>query len=94
MSQVNRSAIYTAILQRNSLRREAKLPSLDVRQTYLSEVAKAEWRAIVEAHYDRVAGEILSEQRRKYLDWGNSWGGRLALRLMTEKALRERYLQQ
>jgi hypothetical protein len=40
-----------------------------MKETFEREVARAEWRAIVEAHYDRIASEILAERRAGNPDW-------------------------
>ncbi len=49
------------------------------------------WAEIVEQHWSEVEEEILREKLREREDWGVSAGGRLALRLLTAQALRERY---
>ena len=87
---MDRSAIFTHILARNALRREAKLPTLKVRAEYERLVEIARWREIVDAHYERVSDELLAQFREKTPGWGHSAGGRLALHLLTTKALRER----
>jgi hypothetical protein len=94
MDRIDRASLFTSILERNALRREAKLPLLPVRETFETEVRIAEWHAFCEQHAQAVWDEILGEKRRTYADWGNSAGGQLYLRVMTTKALRERFAQQ
>lgn len=90
---MTKEAVARRIWDRNSLRREAGLPLLPVKETFEREAARAEWRAIVDVHYDWVSSGILAERLKRDSDWGSSWGGSLALRLTMEKTLRERYLQ-
>ncbi len=66
---MTKEAFARRIWERNSLRREAGLPLLPMKETFEREVARAEWRAIVEAHYDRIASEILAERRAGNPDW-------------------------
>jgi hypothetical protein len=91
---MDRSAIFSGILERNELRRAAQLPPLPVRETYEREITAAEWRSFCDQHAAFVRDQILAERRATYPDWGNSAGGQLALGLLTEKRLRERFGQQ
>ena len=88
---MDRQQILETLYQRQALRREARLPALDITAEYHHAVATARWAEIVAQHYERVEAEILREKRRERADWAVSSGGRLALRLMTMKTLRERY---
>ena len=88
---MDRTAIFTEVLCRNALRREVGLPRLDVRAEYHRAVQVARWREIVHEHYEFFAEDVLRERRSNNPDWGNSAGGRLALHLLTQQALRERY---
>jgi hypothetical protein len=49
------------------------------------------WRAIVAEHWAEVETEILTEKRQEKPDWGVSVSGRICLRLLVEKTLRERF---
>jgi hypothetical protein len=91
---MDRAAIYSDLCRRNALRKEAKLPLLNVHAEYRRLVEVQRWAEIVEQHWEVVEAEILAEKRRERSDWGISAGGRLALRLLTLKTLRERYCDQ
>ncbi len=94
MKRIDRAQVLTTVLKRNALRREAMLPLLPVKETVEREVRAAEWRAFCEQHAKAVWDQILAEKRRGYPDWGNSAGGRMALRLMTGKILSERFARE
>lgn len=86
---IDRSAIFTNILARQALRREARLPLLDVRAEYRRAVAQALWRLHVEKHLDEVREEILARQRAKHdAQWPSSWGGRMGFSIMVQQALK------
>lgn len=88
----DRAAIFADILGRNQLRREAKLPLLDVRATYAREVEQGLWRAHVEQHQATVRVEVWSRYRAKHgPDWGFSAGGRWAVAAEVHKLLRARF---
>ncbi len=91
---MNKASIFSSILKRNELRRTAQLPLLPVRETYEREITAAEWRSFCDQHAAFVRDEILAERRAAYPDWGSSAGGQLALGLLTEKRLRERFCRQ
>lgn len=88
---VDRAEYFTLICRRNALRREAGLPLLDVRREVEHMASVAYWRAIYADHYASVEEEVLAELRARNPDWGDSAVGRLALRLLTAKRLRERF---
>jgi hypothetical protein len=94
MDRVDRAAIFTSILKKNALRREAQLPVLPIRETFRKEVLAAEWRLFCQEHAQSIWDEILAEKRRTYADWGNSAGGMLALHLLTTKVLQERFARE
>lgn len=93
---VDRGAIFTSILARQALRIEAKLPRLDVRTEYRRAVEQAlrraeevRWQRHAELHLDQVREEILARQRASHgAEWPSSWGGRMLLSVMVEKALK------
>ena len=88
-SPVDRSAIFTSILHRQALRREAHLPLLDVRAEYGRAVGFALWKAHVERHYERIRAEVLSSRRAKHGEgWGLRVGGRWVVEYETTRALR------
>ena len=59
----DRAAIFTGILARNALRREAQLPQLNVRVTFESEVDRALWVEHVLDHLETVQAEVLRVER-------------------------------
>jgi hypothetical protein len=93
---VDRSAIFSTILARQALRRDAHLPLLDIGSEYRAAVAQALrareqtlWQRYAELHHDRVRGEILARQRAKHgPEWPSSWGGRMALSILVQRALK------
>ena len=91
---IDKAAIFSAILRKNALRREAGLPEWPVRKTYEKEVRGAAWREHVEEHGARVHAEVLSRQRAKFgADYPQSAGGRMAVYHMVGKVLRKRFAQ-
>lgn len=88
-----RAAIFTDILARNALRREARLPLLDVRTTFDREVKYAEWVAHVVEHEEAARAEVLRDQRRRHgADYPQSTGGRWAVSILTTQALRRSFV--
>lgn len=86
--EIDRAAILAEVYKRNHLRIEAKLPRLDVRAEYEHAVRVRAWRLHIDRHHDRVRSEILAAQRARHGEgWGLSWGGRMALTILTRKAL-------
>lgn len=86
--EIDRGAILAEIYRRNALRIEAKLPRLDARAEYVHAVRVRAWRLHVDRHHDRVRAEILAQQRARHGEgWGLSWGGRMALSILTRRAL-------
>ena len=86
---VDRGAIFSNILARQALRREARLPLLDIGSEYRRAVEQALWRVHVEKHLDEVRAEILVQQRAKHgPEWPSSWGGRMVLSVMVQQALK------
>lgn len=89
---VDRAAILTSILNRQAVRREARLPLLNIRAEYERAVEQARWRAHVEEHGETVRAEALAELRFRHgPQFGNSVGGLWAVRLRTEKRLRDMF---
>lgn len=92
---VDRGAIFSAILARQALRREAHLPLLNIGAEYRTAVTQAFrrveevlWQRHAELHQDRVRGEILARQRAKHgPEWPSSWGGRMVLSILVRRAL-------
>lgn len=86
---IDRGQIFSAILARQALRREAHLPLLDIGREYRTTVDRALWRQHCEKHLDRVQKEILARQRARHgPEWPSSWGGRMGLSIMVQQALR------
>lgn len=91
-TDIDRVAILAEIYARNRLRIEAKLPRLNIRQVFDDAIAVRAWRIHYDRHHDRLRAEILAQQRAKFGDgWGYSVGGRWALNILTERALRAIY---
>ena len=90
-AMVDRQRILETLYHRQSLRREARLPMLDIPGEYRRLVEVERWKQIVEKHWVGVEEEILRERRATKPDWGVSASGRMCLRLLVEKTLRERY---
>lgn len=88
----DRGAIFSDILRRQALRREAQLPLLDVRAEYERAVERVRWRTHVERYGEAVRAQVLAELRTKNgPQFGGSVGGLWAVRLRTEKRLREMF---
>lgn len=86
---VDRAAIFTSVLKRNALRREAHLPLLDVRVTYERELAQALWRAHANEHYEAVRAEVVARLRARFgPKWGFSAGARWHVEIETDRELR------
>jgi hypothetical protein len=95
MDQINRAAIVLNLCRRNQIRREARLPSLDIKAEYKHVIAVAEvarLRAIREPYQAQVRAEILNEMRA--IDgphWPSDSGGRWMLMGLVRKAVLERF---
>ena len=72
----DRGAILTNILIRQNLRREAKLPLLDVRREYERIVEQARWREHVDQHYEEGRAQVLRDYRERLGSEMLSAGGR------------------
>ena len=91
-SSVDRVAIFADILARNALRREVKLPTLDVHRVYRREVEQALWREHVERHHEATMVTVLHELRAKQgPNFPQSAGGRWAVNALVAKALKESF---
>lgn len=89
---IERAAIFTAVIKKNALRREAGLPELPVRDTYRRNVDDASWHEFTRQHGARVRAEVLAKQRARYgADWPTSGGGRTAYSCLVAMALAERF---
>lgn len=85
-------AIFSNILRRQALRREAQLPLLDVRAEYERAVEQARWRAHVETYGDAVRAQVLAELRAKNgPQFGYSIGGLWVVRLLAAKRIRQMF---
>ena len=92
---IKRASIFTKILTKNTLRREAGLPELPVRETYRRDVDHASWREYSHEHGARIRAEVLAEQRARYgADWPTSGGGGMAYSCLVAKALAESFAAQ
>jgi hypothetical protein len=88
---LDRAAIFSSILTRNALRREAHLPLLDVRGSFKREVRQALWREHVEQHHETVRAQVLRDFRERLGSDMLSAGGRWAINAMTHKTLVESF---
>lgn len=89
---IDRAAIFSTILRRQALRREAQLPLLDIRAEYERAVEQALWQAHVEEHGETVRAEVLAELRAKHgPQFGQSVGGLWAIRILTGRRLAEMF---
>lgn len=92
---IDRAAIFTAILKKNALRREAGLPELPVRVAYDKEIEHASWCEYAKEHGARVRAEVLAGLRARYgADWPTSGGGRMAYSCLVAKAMAESFAVQ
>lgn len=87
-TDIDWSAILTEIYARNRLRIEAQLPRLNIKAELEHAVLVRAWRQHLDRQHDRVRSEILAAQRARHGEgYGLSWGGRMALNVLTRRAL-------
>ena len=95
MEQIDRAAIFLNLCLRQKLRREARLPLLDLKGEYLAGIAIAEAaqrRAIRQQYVPEIKAEILSRMRAIHgATWPRDLGGRYKLGALVDKLLRERH---
>jgi hypothetical protein len=95
MEPVDKAAIFEELCRRNQMRREARLPLLDLRAEYRHMVIIAEakrLRAIRKPYEAQLRAEILNYYRAIYgPHWPSDSGGRWMLMGLMRKALSERY---
>ena len=88
---VDKAAIFAELTQRNALRREAKLPLLNLRAEFVHAVEVAAWREACQKHTDDIARikiEALADLRRRYGDsFGYSVGGHWAISIEVFKRI-------
>jgi len=89
---MDKDALLSEIHRRNEIRREAKLPILDVDRELEFAVNDALWREFLETcerhagDRARIRAEFVAERRAKDgPDWGNSAGGRWVIEHHTTK---------
>ena len=87
----DRAVIFSDLLARNALRREAQLPPLDVRHEFRLAVERSLWAEHVERHHAEVRARVLDDLRRRLGQEPSSTGGRWAISSLTLKALRESF---
>lgn len=89
---IDRAAILTTIWDRQALRREARLPLLDIKAEYERAVEQALWSAHVRKHYAALKKEVLAElQARHGPQFGGSVGGWWAVRLLAAQRLQKMF---
>jgi hypothetical protein len=95
MEPIDHSAIFLNLCRRNQIRREARLPLLDLKVEYRHEVIIAEakrLRAIRKPYEAQVRAEILNHYRAIYgPHWPSDSGGRWMLMGLVRKAVLERF---
>jgi hypothetical protein len=92
-ARMDKAAIYTEIMRRNALRREAGLPALDVTAEYRHAVAqaeRAEFQAICDRHrdlWDEMLTTVTQELRAKRDNpsFGNCMGSRIMIRVIARE---------
>ncbi len=95
MEQIDRAAIFLNLCSRNQMRREARLPMLDLKAEYDHEVTIAEAaqrRAIRQQYVPEVKAEILSRMRAIHgATWPRDLGSRYYLGALVNRTIFERY---
>jgi hypothetical protein len=94
---VDKAAIFSAVLERNALRRAAHLPLLDVSLEYRRAVAEAEWREherLCSSHADALArcrDEAIAHWRARFGPGFDplGFGGRVVVARETSRRFRE-----
>src|SRR4028118_694373 len=95
MGTVDKAAIFAELCRRNQMRREARLPLLDLKAEYRQAIQLAEakrLRASRKPYEAQVRAEILNQYRAIYgSHWPSDSGGRWKLMGLVRKALSEQY---
>ena len=95
MEQIDRSTIFLNLCLRQKIRREARLPLLDLKAEYRHAIIIAEakrLRAIRKPYEAQVRAEILNQYRAIYgPHWPSDSGGCWMLMGLVRRALVERY---
>ena len=92
LQTIDRATIFSTILSRQALRREAHLPLLDVRAMYQRAVEQALWQRHVELHLDQVCQHVLARQRVKHgAAWPTSRSGWMVLSALAQQELEEKF---
>lgn len=86
---IDRAAIFKTILDRQALRRAARLPPLDVPKLYRRAIELSLWQRHVALHLEQVQRQVLAQQRVKHgPQWPSSWGGRAVLLVLVQRELK------
>jgi hypothetical protein len=89
---MDKAAIFTSLLRRNALRREARLPPIDVRAEYQKEVEDAFRREVHDHHHDIVRAEVVERLREERgPGWDCRGGGRWLIDALTQRELHRRF---
>jgi hypothetical protein len=95
MEKIDRSAIFLSLCVRQKIRREARLPLLDLKAEYDHAViiAEAAHRRAIRAQYEpEVRNEIITRMREQHgPHWGKDLGGRYWLGELVRRTIAERY---
>jgi hypothetical protein len=85
---IDKAAIFTELSRRNAVRRQARLPLLDMRGEFDRAVERARWKEVCEEHGDRVRREVIAESSKTFGREPQSAGGRWAVSILMLKRLR------
>jgi hypothetical protein len=85
---IDKAAIFAELTRRNVVRRQAKLPLLDMRDEFDRAVEFTRWKAACDEHAHRVRSEVTAELSKKLGGELQSAGGRWAVSILMLKRLR------
>ena len=85
---IDKAAIFTELARRNAVRRQARLPLLDMRDEFDRAIEFTQWKAVCEEHADRVRSEVTVELSKTFGRDPQSAGGRWAAGILMLKRLR------
>ena len=95
MDPIDKAAIFESLCRRNQLRREARLPLLDLKAEYDHSVIIAEAarrRAMRQQYEPEVRNEIITRMREQHgPHWGKDLGGRYWLGELVRRTIAARY---
>lgn len=90
--KINKVAILATILRRNALRREARLPLLDVLALYRQEVAYRRSWALHDAYYPALRDEVIERLKiERGSEFIRTRSGAWMVHIKATRLLRERF---